>query len=128
MIKEQYIAEALACGAYCTLDRLEAFESLDDLRNNHQDCYVWALGNMPGFLADMIRAGADVNIKDNEGCTPLHWATRRGQVACMAALIQAGANIEAVNDHGMTPLNIAVRHCSGACAELLRRSGAKEDG
>ena len=35
-------------------------------------------------------AGADVNAKDVDGRTPLHWAAIHGQTAAVEALIEAG--------------------------------------
>ena len=54
-----------------------------------------------------IAAGADVNAKDEDGCTPLH-GCRDADIA--KALINAGADVNAINKCGNSPLfNIRFR-------------------
>ena len=55
-------------------------------------------GNIPRAL-DKIQKGADVNCRDNEGLTPLHWASRKGHRELASALILSyGASLEAKDD------------------------------
>ena len=54
----------------------------------------------------LIEAGADVNMADGEGYTPLHEAVRFGNIEAARALIEAGANINASAERdGYTPLH-----------------------
>lgn len=55
-------------------------------------------------IAKLIEAGADVNVKDGTGWTPLHHAAYHGNTDMARALIEAGADKEATNLMGRTPL------------------------
>ena len=55
-----------------------------------------------------VKAGADVNAKDNRDSTSLHRAAFYGYIEIVRVLIAAGANITAKDDSGNTPLHLAV--------------------
>jgi len=48
----------------------------------------------------MIEAGADVNMKDKQGFTPLILAAQMGHTAVVQALIEAGANADSEGPAG----------------------------
>ncbi len=53
----------------------------------------------------------DVNVVDNFGMTPLHWACHRPDgIALVEILLFLGAKIEELNDEDMTPLDCAKRY------------------
>lgn len=54
----------------------------------------------------LIAAGADVNTKDDDGTTPLHWAYR-STVSIIEALVAAGADVNAKENKGRTSLHWA---------------------
>jgi hypothetical protein len=62
--------------------------------------------NLPG-VRRVLRAGADVNTKDNHGSTPLHWASNRGHVQIFKELVDYGADNDAKDNDGDTPLHDA---------------------
>ena len=72
-----------------------------------------------------LAAGTDVNAKDNNGSTPLHYAESE---ECVELLIAKGADINAKNERGETPLDTAKklkrRHLIEV-ADFLRKRGAK---
>jgi ankyrin repeat protein len=74
--------------------------------------------------------GADVNAKDDEGMTPLHWAAPEGHKEIAELLIAKGANVNAKSDNevagseGMTPLHFAAYVGRREIAELLIAAGA----
>lgn len=54
--------------------------------------------------------GAKVNISDERGWTPLHYAASKGAYGIAGELIKRGANTLAVDDECMNPTTIAIRH------------------
>ena len=52
-----------------------------------------------------IHAGADVNAKDHEFTTPLHWAALNGNIAIARLLIDNGAEGDASNLYLTSPLH-----------------------
>jgi ankyrin repeat protein len=73
----------------------------------------------------LVAAGATVNATGGvTGCTALHMAARRGNVAVAAALLDCGADIEARDRRGDTPLRRAVNCEQRAVAAHLLARGA----
>jgi len=58
-------------------------------------------------LEQYLRAGADVNLKLQNGDTPLHKAVSMGNKKMAKLLIQFNANITEKNDLGFTPVQTA---------------------
>lgn len=61
------------------------------------------------FIQHLLENGAQVNVQDIEGATPLHHACAVGSVDVCKMLIKYGAWIEAKDNEGETPLFYAVR-------------------
>ena len=58
----------------------------------------------------LLKQGADVNIAEGDGMTPLHWAARRGDAELVQMLVYAGANVRATTRLGAyTPLMMAAQ-------------------
>ncbi|XP_049989266.1 ankyrin repeat domain-containing protein 7-like [Alexandromys fortis] len=53
----------------------------------------------------------DINMKDDEGCTPLIKATQRDNLECVAILLMHGADPNIVDDSGYAALHYAI--CRG---------------
>jgi len=51
--------------------------------------------------------GGKLNVKDDEGATPLHWAARTAPEAYIEALLDKGADLDAKDKKGKTPLAYA---------------------
>ena len=64
-----------------------------------------AFGDDPEMISALIRSGANPNLPDGQGKTPLQHA-RSGEVA--VALIAGGADLEVRDEQGRTPLHTAV--------------------
>jgi ankyrin repeat protein len=74
-----------------------------------------------------LLATEDVNARDNEGWTPLHFAAQSGEPEVVALLLDAGAQVDALNDKGMPPIYWAIMTPRGdqpATIRLLRERGA----
>jgi hypothetical protein len=53
--------------------------------------------------------GVNIEAKDNDGDTPLHFASAGAHLPVVKALLSAGANILAVGSDGNLPIHLAVR-------------------
>jgi ankyrin repeat protein len=104
-------------------------------------CWVATLGagGNEARLADAVKAGnraavrellktpagaADVNAREVDGTTPLHWAARAGDAEVVRLLLRAGADANAANRYGVTPLSLAAISGNSSVIEMLLMSGA----
>ena len=72
----------------------------------------------------MIERGADVNVVNQHGNTPLICACYKGNVELAHLLIERGADVNFVNQHGNTPLICACNEGNVELAHLLIERGA----
>lgn len=68
--------------------------------------------------------GANLDAKDIDGWTPLHYATDSGSHEAVVALINHGADTNACTDDGITPIGFAVYRRDDKISETLCNSGA----
>jgi ankyrin repeat protein len=82
----------------------------------------------------LLDHGADVNARDNDGCTPLHHSSywqkadhtrTMGTVEGSRLLLEHGAIIDAKNDEGKTALQVALETGRQDMAEFLSAWGAE---
>jgi ankyrin repeat protein len=76
------------------------------------------------WLAFLVQKGARVDLKDNQGNTPLMDAVRIGFTDGARVLISKGAQVNASNSLGETPLIIAVQKRDTTMTRLLLTEGA----
>jgi ankyrin repeat protein len=58
------------------------------------------------IVALLVKAGAYIDIRNNKGATPLHFAVAKKRPEVLAALLRAGADAHAQLDGGATALNL----------------------
>lgn len=80
-------------------------------------------GDLP-WLGFLLQKGARVDVKDNQGNTPLIDAARSGFLDGARLLIAKGAQVNEGNSMGETPLIIAVQRRDVPMARLLLTEGA----
>ena len=79
---------------------------------NNQNVLHWACFADNNDIVDILltRRHDFVNMQDNEGHTPLHFAIRYGRLRIVKQLLQANAYHDLQDINGDTPLNIACKH------------------
>ena len=75
----------------------------------------------------LAQEGANPNIADNNGVTPLILATQLGFIEGVDALIKAGAQVDVANKSGETPLIFGVHSRNRDLMEALLKAGADPD-
>ena len=72
-----------------------------------------------------LAAGEDVNMRDDNGITPLHWAAYQGTKEVVELLIGGGADVNAKKNDSTTPIDWAIRTKRTEIDNLLRKHGGK---
>jgi len=76
------------------------------------------------WLGFLIGRGAQTELRDRDGNTPLMTAVQLSDAAATRLLLQAGAKPNAANSRGETPLIIAVQHRDLPIIRMLLAEGA----
>ena len=72
----------------------------------------------------LLKEGADPNVRDEKGRTPLHHAVKDGRLDIVKLLVESGADVNAPDNYGLTPLHYAVDYGYEKLIEFLLRHGA----
>lgn len=72
----------------------------------------------------LLAAGAEVNVAQQGGWTPLHQAAAHGRMEIVEMLLERGADPAARSDDGRTPADMAAEKGFDALAEMLRKAVA----
>ncbi len=59
----------------------------------------------------MIKKGADINLKDTDAHSVIHWAVVCGQEHLITILLKHGANPNTSDIHGAYPIHYAAQMC-----------------
>ena len=97
-------------------------EAIQELKNTmlmsaasrgHVDC-----------VASILRAGADVNTRDQSGGTPLMRAAKAGHEQFVNVLIETGADVNMTDKRGFTSLMYAAYRGHHGTAVVITKAGA----
>ncbi|WP_309141163.1 ankyrin repeat domain-containing protein [Novosphingobium sp. G106] len=79
------------------------------------------------WMSFLIGRGANVNLRDAQGVTPLQLASNLGFIEGIELLVESKARIDDPNDAGETPLISAVHRRNTEMARILLKAGADPD-
>lgn len=79
------------------------------------------------WIRFLTQRGANPNIRDKKGVSPLQMAVTLGFTDGVEALIKAGAEVEVTDGAGETPLIAAVHRRDAGLVRLLLEKGANPD-
>ncbi len=85
-----------------------------------------AKGGHIGVVRTLIARGADVNLPNRNGWTPLMAAVSHGHGSVVKLLLENGADPNRTHAYGWTALKLTIQKGDKAMAELLRKYGAKK--
>lgn len=66
----------------------------------------------------LLKQKVDVNAREGDGATALHWAVVLDDIEVVQGLLRAGANVNAANDYGVTPVSLA---CTNRNADVVKK-------
>jgi Ankyrin repeats (3 copies)/Ankyrin repeat len=83
---------------------------------------LWNEKKQVAMIRLLSKAGADINVQDKNGATPLHRAVRTRCAAAVKCLLEAGANPTVRNKPGSTSFHLAVQNTGrgGSGAEMAK--------
>ncbi|CAF4434480.1 unnamed protein product [Rotaria magnacalcarata] len=55
----------------------------------------------------LVKYGADLNVRDEDGQTPLFYAANSGNISCLTLLLELGADRSIVNNDGELPSSVS---------------------
>ncbi|XP_072332096.1 ankyrin repeat domain-containing protein 10-like isoform X2 [Scyliorhinus torazame] len=81
--------------------------------------HIAAFGGHPQGLLWLIQVGADYNIQDVVGESPVHKAARSGSLDCLNVLVSHGAKTDLRNANGLTAAELALAQGFHECSQFL---------
>ena len=91
----------------------------DSENNERQAIHYAALANNHTAVYYLLKYGAETDVQDEEGNTPLHLAAKYGKLKAVRILLKAGASIHLTNADGQTALDLATAAKCKRIADLL---------
>ena len=98
-----------------------------DVTNGRTGLHIAAERRDAVWLAYLLNRGANPNIADRRGVTPLMRASQLGFFEGIQYLVAKGARVDAPNSTGETPLILAVHRRDTAMMRVLLGAGADPD-
>ncbi|XP_073409324.1 BRCA1-associated RING domain protein 1 isoform X3 [Dendrobates tinctorius] len=104
--------------------------SVSFLKKNHKGETMLHVSSIKGDLRaveELLKSGANPNVKDHAGWTPLHEACNHGHTDVVELLLQHKALVNTTGYQNDTPLHDAVKNGHVAIVRLLLQHGALQD-
>lgn len=79
-------------------------------------------------IRELVEAGADVNQSDEQGWTPLNWASGKGNLEIVKLLVEKGADVFKVGRDLRTPYLIALAAGHAEVVKFLRQAEDQVEG
>jgi len=98
-----------------------------DITTGRTGLHIAADRRDAAWLAYLLNRGANPNIADRRGVTPLMRASQLGFFEGVQHLVTKGARVDAPNETGETPLILAVHRRDTAMMRVLLGAGADPD-
>ena len=98
-----------------------------DITSGETALHIVAKRRDTSWIRFLTQRGANPNIRDKKGITPIQIAVRLGHVDGVEALIKAGANVDINDSSGETPLIAAVHARNTELIRILLAQGASPD-
>ena len=86
--------------------------------------HMAAINGLDEIALFYLKKGANANIKNNLGWSPLYIAASRGRLKVAKLLLEHGADINAEDNDGLTPLMMAAGKGNLEVVQLLIKQGA----
>ena len=96
------------------MNNIKTFENF-----NNQDIFTYIRNNDIKSIKNYINSGYDLNIQDDDGYTPLIYATSNNKIEIVKLLLNAGTDIDKQNIYGRTALIVAAYYNNVKTVELL---------
>ncbi len=109
------------------LNKSSTIVNARDLSDGHTALHIAVRKHAYTWLSYLLGKGADPNIADKHGVTPLMLASQMGSTDAVVALARSGANVDVTDDAGETPLISAVHAHNLAMVRILLAAGADPD-
>lgn len=110
------IGRALAAGA-----RIDSV----DFQGNRRPLNYAATGNHAAAIRYLLARGANMNLTNNTGFTPIHHAIEAGAVDALTVLLDARADLTIPARSGATPMQTAQRLNNASVLQLLNARGTR---
>ncbi|XP_013771872.1 nuclear factor NF-kappa-B p105 subunit-like [Limulus polyphemus] len=121
---------------HCLLHVLEGLpgQVINQCNNLHQTpLFLAVVTGSYKAIPPLLLNGADLNVADNEGNTPVHVAVKKGDDTALTLLLERNncsqhispvVNLNKLNYEGFAPLHLAVLYNRERCIDRLCESGA----
>jgi hypothetical protein len=101
------VNDLLAAGADVHARNRRGQEALHVAACGSPGSRIWNPSAQSATITRLVEAGADPNVLDKSGVSPLHKAIRTRCAAAVRALLDLGADPEGANKNGSTPMLLA---------------------